>query len=328
MSWRQFSGADDEWDATVFRLGMATPFQLSAWANFRSAFAWRTLRLVTGDGNCAAQLLVKSIGPVRIVWGAGTPLGAVSASLLAELPEATRQAVGGSVSYVRVADHRQLADAFINEYRDAGFVRPTRLLSTGQTLVRNLSSDHATLAEAYTSNWSRNLRRGHQREVRAEEWTSPAAAQLARLHQAVENVKHSFDADWRADEGSMRRLLECFGGRLVVVRAVDANGMLLAARAAVVCGATGFDFLAATAPEGRRCYASNVALDALLSLLAARGIARYDFGGVDQTDNKGVFDFKHGAGGVPHYYVGEFEFVSPRTARGVIGKLVTLRLSA
>jgi hypothetical protein len=272
-------------------------------------------------------LLVKSIGPVRIVWGAGAPLGAVSTSLLAELPEATRQAIGGSVSYVRVADHRQLADAYTNEYCDAGFVRPARLLSTGQTLVRNLSGN-ATLADTYTSNWSRNLRRGHQREVRAEEWTSPAAAQLARLHQVVENVKHSFDADWRGDEDSMRRLLECFGGRLVVVRAVDANGVLLAARAAVVCGTTGFDFLAATAPEGRRCYASNVALDALLLLLAARGIARYDFGGVDQTNNKGVFDFKHGAGGVPLSYVGEFEFVSPRVARGVISKLVTLRLSA
>jgi hypothetical protein len=327
MSWRQFSGGADEWDSTVVRLGMATPFQLSAWANFRSAFGWRPLRLVTGDGNCAAQLLVKSIGPVRIVWGAGAPLGAVSTSLLAELPEATRHAVGGSVSYVRVADHRQLADVFINEYRDAGFVRPARLLSTGQTLVRNLSGN-ATLADAYTSNWSRNLRRGHQREVLAGEWTSPDAAQLARLHQDVENVKHSFDANWRGDEGSMRRLLECFGGRLVVVRAVDANGMLLAARAAVVCGTTGFDFLAATAPEGRRCYASNVALDALLSILAARGIARYDFGGVDQTNNKGVFDFKHGAGGVPLSYVGEFEFVSPRMAQGVISKLVTLRLSA
>jgi hypothetical protein len=327
MSWRQFSGADDEWDSTVVRLGMATPFQLSAWANFRSAFGWRPLRLVTDDQTCAAQLLVKSIGPVRIVWGAGAPLGAVSTSLLAELPEATRHAIGGSVSYFRVADHRQLADAYTNAYCDAGFVRPARLLSTGQTLVRNLSGN-ATLADTYTSNWSRNLRRGHQREVRAEEWTSPDAAQLARLHQVVENVKHSFDADWRGDEGSMRWLFECFGGRLVVVRAVDANGMLLAARAAVVCGATGFDFLAATAPGGRRCYASNVALDALLSLLAARGIARYDFGGVDQTNNKGVFDFKHGAGGVPHSYVGEFEFVSPRIARGVISKLVTLRLSA
>jgi hypothetical protein len=327
MSWRQFSGGADEWDSTVVRLGMATPFQLSAWANFRSAFGWRPLRLVTGDGNCAAQLLVTSIGPVRIVWGAGAPLGAVSTSLLAELPEATRHAVGGSVSYVRVADHRQLADVFINEYRDAGFVRPARLLSTGQTLVRNLSGN-ATLADAYTSNWSRNLRRGHQREVLAGEWTSPDAAQLAHLHQDVENVKHSFDADWRRDEGSMRRLLECFGGRLVVVRAVDANGMLLTARAAVVCGATGFDFLAATAPEGRRCYASNVALDALLSLLAARSITRYDFGGVDQTNNKGVFDFKHGAGGTPYSYVGEFEFVSPRIARGAVSRLVPLRLSA
>jgi hypothetical protein len=328
MSWRRFAGADDKWDSMVTRLGMTTPFQFSAWADFRSTFGWRTLRLVTDDGNCAAQLLMKSIGPMRIVWGAGAPLGATSTSLLVELAEAARREVGGSVSYLRVADHRQVDNACRDEYRHAGFVRPARLLSTDQTLVRNLSSDHATLAETYTSNWSRNLRRGHQREVGANEWTSPDAAQLARLHQDVENLKHSFHADWRRDEDSMRRLLECFGGRLVVVRATDAHGALLAARAAVVCGTTGFDFLAATAPEGRRCYASNVALDALLSLIAARGITRYDFGGVDQTNNKGVFDFKHGAGGIPYSYVGEFEFVSPRMARGAVSKLVSLRLSA
>jgi hypothetical protein len=328
MSWRRFAGSDDEWDSMVTRLGIATPFQFSAWADFRGTFGWRTLRLVTDDWNCAAQLLVKSIRPMSIVWGAGAPLGATSTSLLAGLAEAAHREVGGSVSYLRIADHRQLNEACRTEYRDAGFVRPARLLSTGQTLVRNLSSDHATLAEAYTSNWSRNLRRGHQREVRAEEWTSPDAAQLARLHQDVENLKHSFDTDWRRDEDSMHRLLECFAGRLVVVRAIDAHGTLLAARAAVVCGTTGFDFLAATTLEGRRCYASNIALDALLSLLAARGSTRYDFGGVDQTNNKGVFDFKHGAGGIPYSYVGEFEFVSPRIARGVVSKLVSLRLSA
>ena len=328
MSWRRFADADDAWDSMVTRLGMTTPYQFSAWANFRSTFGWRALRLVTDDGNCAAQLLVKSIGPMRIIWGAGAPLGTISTSLLVELREAARREVGGSVSYLRVADHRQLNEACVAEFRAAGFVRPARQLSTGQTLVRNLSSEYAPLAEAYTSNWSRNLRRGHQREVVGEEWNSPDAAQLARLHQDVENLKHSFDADWRRDEGSMRRLLECFGERLVVVRATGAQGELLAARAAVVCGTTGFDFLAATAPAGRRCYASNVALDTLLTLLAARGITRYDFGGVDQTTNKGVFDFKHGAGGMPYSYVGEFEFVSPRITRNAVGKLVALRLSA
>lgn len=328
MSWRQFVGTADEWDSMVTRLGVTTPFQLSAWADFRCTFGWRTLRLVTDDGNCAAQLLVKSIGPMRIVWGAGAPLGVTSDSLLAELREAARLEVGGWVTYLRVADHRQLSEASEAKFRDAGFVRPVRLLSTGQTLVRNLSSDYATLAEAYTSNWSRNLRRGQQRDVVAEEWTSPDAAQLARLHQDVENLKHSFDAEWRRDEDSMRRLLECFSERLVVVRTIDAHGALLAARAAVVCGTTGFDFLAATAPEGRRCYASNVALDALLTLLATRGITHYDFGGVDETKNKGVYDFKHGAGGNPSSYVGEFEFVSPRIARGAVSKLMSLRLSA
>jgi lipid II:glycine glycyltransferase (peptidoglycan interpeptide bridge formation enzyme) len=99
-------------------------------------------------------------------------------------------------------------------------------------------------------------------------------------------------------------------------------------RAAVVIGANAFDFLAATSNEGRKLYASNVALDALLTSLASRGVRRYDFGGVDRTNNKGVFDFKRGAGGTDFTYTGEFETAMPRLAKPVISKLMSLRLSA
>jgi lipid II:glycine glycyltransferase (peptidoglycan interpeptide bridge formation enzyme) len=62
--------------------------------------------------------------------------------------------------------------------------------------------------------------------------------------------------------------------------------------------------------------------------LAARGVSRYDFGGVDRVLNKGVFDFKHGAGGIDHTYNGEFETAVPRLVKSLVSKLVSFRLSA
>ena len=66
-----------------------------------------------------------------------------------------------------------------------------------------------------------------------------------------------------------------------------------------------------------------MALDVLLGLLAERGIQHYDFGGVDPINNKGVFDFKHGAGGTEATYVGEYDTTSPKFATWVLAKLVS-----
>jgi len=79
--------------------------------------------------------------------------------------------------------------------------------------------------------------------------------------------------------------------------------------------------------KGRKTYASNVALDALLGSLVARGISNYDLGGVDRTNNKGVFDFKHGTGGTELSYVGEYETTTPRMMQRALATLAASRTS-
>jgi lipid II:glycine glycyltransferase (peptidoglycan interpeptide bridge formation enzyme) len=111
------------------------------------------------------------------------------------------------------------------------------------------------------------------------------------------------------------------------MRAVDQFGTTQAIRGAVLCGTTGFDFLAATSNEGRKTYASNVALHFLLGELAGRGAVTYDFGGVDPVENKGVYDFKHGAGGLEHAYVGEFETSYPRFVRPILSTIIAFRVA-
>jgi len=328
MTWQRFTGSASEWDALVERVGATTPFQLSAWATFRESFGWQPTRLVTQDGKSAAQLLVKRAGPVQLAWGAGAPLGVVTPSLLRDLVDKTKHLLHARVLYLRLADHAPRESNRVAAFRSAGWSASTTAAGGVETLVRQLDTTQAPVSDAYTSNWSRNLRRGLQRDVTADQWLKPDAHVIATLHQDVEDLKQPFHAQWRGDDAAIKRLLNCFGERLVLVRAHDANGAVLAMRAAVVVGLHAYDFLAATSKEGRKTYASNVALDVLLGLLVERGIQHYDFGGVDRINNKGVFDFKHGAGGIEQAYGGEFETVVPRIAKSVVSKLVSLRLSA
>ena len=325
MTWQRFTGSASEWDALVEHLGATTPFQLSAWAAFRESFGWQPTRLITQDGKSAAQLLVKGVGPVQVAWGAGAPLGVVTPSLLRDLVAETKQLLNAWVLYLRLADHAPHESSRVAAFHKAGWSTSKKTIGSLRTLVRPLDADITPLHIAYSSNWSRNLRRGHQRGVIVEQWHQPDARLIADLHREVENLKQPFHAEWRGDPTAIERLLSCFGKRVVIVKAHDETGAVLALRAAVVVGHNAYDFLAATSQEGRKAYASNMALDVLLGLLAERGIQHYDFGGVDPINNKGVFDFKHGAGGTEATYVGEYDTTSPKFATWVLAKLVSSR---
>ena len=326
MTWHEFTGSAEAWDQLVIRLGAPTPFQLSAWSAFRESFGWRCLRLVTADFTSAVCLLVKSIGPVSVAWGPGAPLGAVDAITLRELPTDAKLLLHAKVLYLRVADQGPLVASRVEAFQLAGWLSPATPLGGNKTLVRSLDIS-SPLSTSYSSNWSRNLRRGHQRKINATLWLHPDSEKIARLHRDVENLKKPFHAGWRSDGKAVARVLAAFGNGVVTVRAQDTTGETLSIRAATLVGTNAFDFLAATSHEGRKNYASNVALDALLTTLVSRGITRYDFGGVDEIHNRGVFDFKHGAGGEHLSYNGEFETTVPKTLHQVVAKLISSRLN-
>jgi hypothetical protein len=328
MSWQLFEGTSQEWDDIIIRLGATTPFQLSSWAEFRESFGWRSFRLTDTDHSQAVQMLVKTIGALRVAWAPGAPLGAVSVTDLANLVRDAGRFLGGTLTYLRLGDHQPENPDRTDLFRQAGWEKCSMSIGGAHTLVRTLGQVSVSVHDSYSNNWSRNLRRGVQRGITTDVWDAPDADQVAHLHREVEELKKSFGAEWRGDSAAIKRLLASFGDKLVMIKAESAEGQLLAIRAAVVIGTNGFDFLAATSPNGRKCYASNVALNALLSALATRGVRRYDFGGVDRTHNKGVYDFKHGAGGTDHAYNGEFEIAVPRFAKPFISKLVSFRLSA
>jgi hypothetical protein len=326
MAWRLFADSDAEWDRAIAQLHNSSPYQTSSWARFREPEGWSSIRMVTADHAGLVQFLYRSKWGLRVAWAPGGPLGDISTEALDDLLVYLRQQIPGVLAYARIADFAAHTPSRHDRYLHSGWQRPRRRLSSGQTLTRSLVINMDTFRDTYTKNWTRNLRRGEERGISASVWNSPLPAEIARLHAYVAETKGISTSDWRIKPLRLKHLLECFQNQLIIVRAVDSNGITHAVRGAVICGDTGFDFLAATSSDGRKTYASNVALDHLLEVLARRGVVTYDFGGVDPTNNKGVYDFKHGAGGQKLSYVGEFETSHPRSIRQTLSTLIALRM--
>lgn len=325
MTWRRFEGSHEEWDELIGDEARAAVYQSAPWAQFRERSGWSVLRLISEQGTARAQLLSRRKGPLSVFWGPGAPLGAPSASEMTELPRIIRSLSGSRTFYVRISDFRSIQSPDFVAYDSATWRRPHKRLSTGFTMIRPLPMDLTKLAEGYSRNWKRNLSRGLQRKLVSQAWKTPDFGEIAHLHREVVTVKENFRADWRASDKSLQTFGECLGSRLEISAVRDNLGNLLSIRGAVCAGEFATDFLAATSVQGRKCYASNVALDHLLHSLVQRGVRTFDFGGIDEAANKGVSDFKHGAGGRRLIRAGEFEAALPFFLASSVGSLITFR---
>lgn len=329
MSWQLYSRSNTEWDRVIARHCPQSPFQGSAWARFRQIEGWQPFRFILEEEQAAIQLLVKrKLGFPAICWSAGGLLGTCTSQNLSELPMVLRESLGSRVTYLRISDLRVAVAEHVSMYADAGWQKCSRPLATNDTLVRYLSEDPVQLRDAYSKNWSRNLRRGEQRNIRFETWMSPDYTLMAQMYQEVADRKGSFKADWRASPERLSDFAASFGNSLCIVRALSPDGTTLSYRAAINLGTLAFDILAATTNDGRKNYASHVATHGLLTTLGSSGCSRYDFGGVDNQRNTGVYNFKHGAGGRTHRYCGEWHHSYPGFALRVIERLINASITS
>lgn len=305
MSWEPFGGGDAAWDALLEPL-RAPVYQSSLWARHKAGAGWTPLRARTADGSAAVQVLARRRGPACLLWARGGPVGEPTAWDASMRTLLTAMA-GAPLVYARLCPYRETSPALQAALASAGFARAARPLDRNASFVLDLRPTPEALEAALSSNWGHNLRRGRKR-ASVRPWADPDPRQVLSLYRAMESYKGISPLHGDSDFASQ---LEAMGGRLAAVRADAPDGTPLALRAAAVFGSTAWDLLAATTPQGRRCYASYAAFWALALEARARGAAAFELGGADPEKAKGVYDFKKGTGAAPVQYLGEWHWASP-----------------
>jgi len=328
---RVAQSSDVEWDSaldntTVWqsgndRVGTWSPHNYSGWAHLKSLDGWGYLRVTDALGNPITQVLTKQKGPLGIAYcpGGFAHNQAVDSNAFTKFLQAT---LDRRVVYVRVhcLTPTKFGDAGMHS---AGWRSVATRLGARTSLKLRLDTTLEERTEGLSFNWRRNLRRAEKHENNVTVDTAPSAHSIAALHQELEQLKGPHVNTWESSQPHIERLIEGFVSRLVVVRCVSDQGMLRAIRGAIITGGCAYDILAATSAEGRKHYSSHLTLWTLINALAARGVVRYDLGGVDIEQNRGVYDFKHGTGAMEIVYGGEFDSANPAVLRNVLSSLST-----
>lgn len=323
--------SDSQWDARLdgtsvapdsrSHVGAWSPYNYSGWARVKELDGWRPIRLNRADGAPLTQVLVRQKGGlVAAAYCPGGFLGTEPTDA-SEFTRFLRGILKVRLLYSRV--HQLTPTRFAEtNLEHSGWTRARNTLSSGRSLKLRLGLSEEERQEALSFNWRRNLRRGERHENLVTVVEHPSAVEIASLHGELEHLKGDHVNTWESSLPHVERLLEGFGSRLVVVKCVSEEGQLRAIRGAIITGGCAYDMLASTSADGRKHYSSYVTFWSLANELARRGVVRYDLGGIDELENRGVFDFKNGTGAMHIHYGGEFEAATPASVRGLLSSLM------
>ena len=297
-----------EWDGHVASLSGAF-YQTYGWGEVRRVVGWQPLRLLArrdGVVIVAASVLVKRKFGLAVCWIPGGPIG-LSGVLDGEFRSALGSALGTKFFYCRISLLRTDTGDESTFLAGAGWRRPAVAMSSGLTMSYWLAGDETERLKRTSGNWRHNLKRSGRYDLRIEHWEDPDLDAISMLYREMESLK-SLPEQYSAAE--LAAIFTQCSERVVVFRCMDAEGRLLAIRAAGLCGVTAMDLMAVAGSEARKVYASHATLWALLNHCSQFGLREYDLSGVDPIGNKGVFDFKHGTGAQLVECLGQWEWAS------------------
>ena len=174
VTWEQYSGAADNWDALVADMNGGF-YQTYGWGEVRRVAGWQPLRMIakrSGNVVAAAGLLVKRKHGVSVCWIPGGPVGAID-----EIGKGFRKALSRVLRtrflYCRVSLLRVGEPKNVNFLVKAGWKRPSVALSSGLSMSYSFAGSEEDRMNRTSGNWRHNLRRAGRFDMQIEHWEKP-----------------------------------------------------------------------------------------------------------------------------------------------------------
>ncbi len=299
------------WDAVVWQHPGGNIFSSWMWGEYKARLNWKVERIAITDrgGNPLAhvQYYERKRGLSRLVQIQGGPLltsrGAQQAETAVKL--LLRHLDLGRLDLLAIDYERFESSEAVLALLAQGFVpvvakhNHTLELDLGQgyeAILRaavDLGQGYEAILRAAEPQWRNNLRRAEKQ-----------AGLTVHFPTATEDRLKSFDAfsamygDLKKRKG-FRNTFDCDAYRdlaagdphQVFVEIRD-NDEIVTVRIAHLSADRCTDFFAASSEKARRSGAATLSVSRLVQYAIAQGCKAFDFGGIDPSGNRGVFDFK------------------------------------
>jgi peptidoglycan biosynthesis/recognition FemAB-like protein len=311
--WETFSHdqARLDWDQTLVRFDDCSPFQAYAWGEYRRGLGWEPYHFVAFDDRNEVVAMMQSYVrryplSVGLVWSEGGPVGDLSVC-----DESLQQAIASATRlkriYCRFRCDRQRDINDVLRLSGQGWSLPWYPLTSGYSMLLDLTQDEDRLLAACERNWRRNLSRSKDCNLTTEEWADPDVDEILSVFESMQKVK---GLDEQHSVTELAQLLRTVNDQIVIYRCRDESGQTVSVGGTLVVGHRANSWLAATTERGRQLHASYAIYWALIQHCKKIGIRSFDLAGIDPVRNPGVFRFKRGTGATAVELLGEWDWAS------------------
>jgi len=316
--------ASAQWNHWMSKLGRNCLYQTYEWGSYKQRSGQPQLRLgfFTGPDNPQIVLqghLKRVFGGLGVLWVPGGPTGDLEL-LNQDGLQAIARIFGVRHLLIRSSLMSERNAKDVTALRRLGHRESKRKINSGLSMWLSIPPELGEVLPAASSNWKHNLRRG-QKRAHVERIEKIDAAEIARTYRTLQEAKGIGD---QFSEAAIRSMIAEFGDRLIAYGSRDAQGKLVAVRACICIGSTGWDIWAASTEEARRNYASHVLLENLIKACQQHGMTAYDLSGIDPQKAVGVYNFKKGTGARHVEYLGEWD-LGPRWLGRMLDTYLSVR---
>ncbi len=301
-------------------------YQSFQWGEYKKSFAWDPQRWVALDDNNKIISMLQGLFRVLplkigIFWIPGGPIGDIK-TLNDHFFSAVSKTMGLRNLYYRFSSYKTCNSLNISYLERIGWKHSSLKVGAESSLVIDLSISEKNLLANCSKNWRRNLKRAERYEHYISHCSKYDFEELTSVYKSMlsfKNISKVYNTiEWE-------EFFTYFKENIILLKYVNDKGKIVAFRGCVILGNKGWDFWAASSSEGRKLYASNILLWTLLLQCRLRNILFYDLGGVDTSNNRGVFNFKKGTGASEVKYLGEWECASSKRLMQAINIAIGLR---
>ena len=249
--WKFFAGDKSEWDELLAQRNFLSLYQSYEWGQIKSQDGWQVVRFLQWKNQETvvgmAQVLMKRL-PLNVAffWCPGGPLSETPDLDFREF----RKDLNFGMFYFRASFHDP--NLGLKELKSEGWRRPRVAINSNLSMSLDLTLESEDLRKNLSSNWRHNLKRFEKKKIHVEPWASPDPKTLFDSYQEFEEMKNlSAQHSLKSIEGVIRE----YQDRLVILRALDEEGDLLALRGYIYSGRKALDWYAiSTAKQSRHCY--------------------------------------------------------------------------
>ena len=314
------------WDALLAMFETKHYLQSWNWGEHRSNFGWEPFRCVASAEDGMPLTLVQFFlrrlpGKVGVVWVPGGPLGK-SLVWADTFAAAVREIARVQHLVIKINALRPYGAEDALTLRSSGWCRTPKPLTSGLSMLWDISEPLEKRIANATKNWRHNLKRSQKFDLKVERWNEPNIDEVMNLYAEMQLIK-GIPEQLSAKE--VASIMKNMNEHLLLYRCLDADGKLIALRAGVLLGNHAWDLMAAASETARKTYASYLTLSGLIQDCHERGATDYDLAGIDPQGNKGVWDFKRGTGAESIEYLGEWECASSELLRKCVNLALRLK---